>query len=117
MPRNGPHVLGGMVNHGVAAARLLVELGVSKQARSQLVDTLVVRGYLERADDPEDRRKLVLTPTERGRAAARVVRGAVVAVDEELGRRVSAEQIAGMRAGLIALCDIRDGMEEAARAS
>ncbi len=72
------------------------ELGVSKQARSQLIDTLVVRGYLERADDPDDRRKLVLTPTERGRAAAAEVRAAVVAIDEELARLISSQQLRWM---------------------
>ena len=51
------------------------ELGVSKQAAGQLVDTLVLRGYLERSVDPEDRRRLTLTLTERGMAAHLATRG------------------------------------------
>ncbi len=117
VPRNGPYILGGIVNHRVPAASLLGDLGVSKQARSQLIDTLVVRGYLERTDDPDDRRKLILTPTERGRAAAAEVRAAVVAIDEELAERISPQQLADLRAGLIALGEIGDRMEAEGRAA
>jgi DNA-binding MarR family transcriptional regulator len=116
VPRNGPFVLGGMVNHGAPAAGLVRELGVSRQAASQLLDTLVVRGYLERLVDPADRRRMIVEPTERGRAAAAVVRAAVLAVDRKLASTITAEQLTAMRAGLVALCDIREDMEEAARA-
>src|SRR5665213_816565 len=74
MPRNGPYVLGGMANQGGTAGGLVRELGVSKQAASQLIDTLVIRGYLERAVNADDRRRLSIELTERGRAAAAAVR-------------------------------------------
>ena len=48
------------------------ELGISKQAVSQLIDTMVMRGYLERTPDAEDRRRMLLHLTPRGRAAATV---------------------------------------------
>jgi len=70
LPANGPYILGGMANQQVAASQLVRELGVSKQAASQLVDTLVVRGYLTRQVDLSDRRRMTLELTERGRAAA-----------------------------------------------
>jgi DNA-binding MarR family transcriptional regulator len=116
VPRNGAFVLGGMVNQGVPASSLVRQLSVSKQAASQLLDTLVVRGYLERSADPEDRRRMIVAPTERGTAAAAAVRSAVQSVDAELASLLTAGQLAGLRAGLIALCDIRDRMEEAERA-
>src|SRR5690349_21190401 len=84
LPRNGPYVLGGMENQGNAPGDLIRQLGVSKQAASQLIDTLVVRGYVERGFDPDDRRRLVLEATERGRAAARAVRAGVEEVDAAL---------------------------------
>jgi DNA-binding MarR family transcriptional regulator len=115
MPASGPFVLGGMANHGVAAGDLLKQLGVSKQATSQLIDTLVLRGYLERDTDPNDRRRITIAVTERGRAAAKAVRAGVEAVDSELGTLLSAAQLDGLRAGLVALCDIRE-RAEAARA-
>ncbi len=117
MPRNGPHVLGGIVNQGVAAGQLVRELGVSKQAASQLIDTLVLRGYLERRPDPDDRRRIVLEVTERGRAAAAAVREGVLNVDEALARLISPQQLAGLRAGLVALCTIRERIEEQAHAA
>ncbi len=114
-PRNAAFVLGGMVNHGVAPGDLIRQLGVSKQAASQLIDTLVVRGYLERKPNSEDRRRVTIEATERGREAAKAVRAAVLSVDEELASLVTAEQLAALRAGLVALCDIRDRREEATR--
>jgi DNA-binding MarR family transcriptional regulator len=108
LPRSAPFVLGGMANRGVPAGDLVRQLGVSKQAASQLVDVLVLRGYLERRENAEDRRRLDILLTDRGRAAARAVRSGVESVDEELGRRVSPENLAGMRAGLLALVEVRE---------
>lgn len=116
LPRNGAYVLGGMVNHGGSAGGLVRQLGISKQAASQLIDTLVVRGYLEREVNAEDRRRVTIEVTERGRGAAQAIRAGVQAVDDELAGLISAAQLAGMRAGLIALCDIRERMEDEARA-
>ncbi len=116
VPRNGAFVLGGMVNQGIEAGLLIRQLGVSRQAASQLIDTLVVRGYLERSPHPADRRRLTIQATERGRAAATAVRSAVTAIDEELAENITPEQLAAMRAGLIALCDIRDRLETEAQA-
>jgi DNA-binding MarR family transcriptional regulator len=115
IPRNGPYVLGGIVNHGGSAGGLVRELGVSKQAASQLIDTLVLRGYLERQVNPEDRRRVTIVVTDRGRAAAAAVRAGVQSVDAELSELISPSELAGLRAGLTALCDIRERMEDEAR--
>ena len=111
LPRNGPFVLGGIANRGVAAGDLIRQLGVSKQATAQLVDTLVLRGYLERTTNPDDRRRLDLALTERGRAAAAEVRRAVVAVDAELERKLGAAGVAALREGLVALVEMRETAE------
>src|ERR1700760_3955979 len=70
IPKNGLYVIGGLALGAgdVPLGQLVRELGVSKQSAGQLIDTLVLRGYLERAVDGEDRRKLTITLTERGRA-------------------------------------------------
>jgi DNA-binding MarR family transcriptional regulator len=116
LPRNGPYVLGGIVHQGGSAAGLVRELGVSKQAASQLIELLVLRGYLERQIDPEDRRRVTIDATDRGRAAAAAVRAGVEAIDDELAQLVSPAELAGLRAGLIALCDIRERLEDEAQA-
>jgi DNA-binding MarR family transcriptional regulator len=107
MPRNAPFVLGGMANRRGSIAGLIRELDVSKQAASQLIDTLVVRGYLSRDVDPADRRRMSIALTERGLAAATAVRDGVADIDARLAEICGPRQIAGLRAGLIALRQIR----------
>ncbi|HXW81109.1 MAG TPA: MarR family transcriptional regulator [Acidimicrobiales bacterium] len=108
VPRNGPFVLGGMANRGWSASDMVTALEVTKQAASQLIDTLVVRGYLTREVNPEDRRRLTIDLTDRGRAAAGAVRTAVESVDAELAHMISPEEMAGLRVGLAALADIKE---------
>src|SRR5262249_28677767 len=84
VPPNGAFVLGGMANHGVTAGDLIRQLGVSKQATSQLIDTLVLRGYLEREVNPDDRRRVNVELTERGVAAGAAIGAGRQAVDDEL---------------------------------
>jgi DNA-binding MarR family transcriptional regulator len=73
------------------------DFGVSKQAASKLIDTLVIRGYVERGTDPEDRRRLTLELTERGREAADIGWAASDRIDRELEEAVGAEAVAQMR--------------------
>jgi DNA-binding MarR family transcriptional regulator len=108
LPRNAPYVLGGMARRGASAADLIRELEVSKQAASQLIDTLVLRGYLSREVNAEDRRRLTISLTERGLAAASAVRAGVADVDRQLAEMCGPRQIAGLRAGLEALRRIRE---------
>lgn len=106
LPANGPFVVSGVARTGAPLADVVVRLGVSKQAAGQLVDTLVTRGYLDRAIDPSDRRRLVVTLTERGAAAAGTVRTAVDGVDRELNRRVGPATVTEARATLAALASV-----------
>ena len=69
---------------------------------------LVENGYLERAADPEDRRRTILTATERGEAAAAATHGGVSEVDERLERALGPAERTALRAGLAALIDIAD---------
>jgi DNA-binding MarR family transcriptional regulator len=116
LPRNGAYVLGGMANHGGSASGLVRQLGITKQATSQLLDTLVLRGYLERRSDPVDRRRMIVELTDRGRGAAAAVREGVEEVEDELVALVSPAELAGLRAGLIALTTIKERREEKALA-
>lgn len=108
VPRNGLYVIGGLALGAgdVPLGQLVRELRISKQAAGQLVDTLVMRGYLERAMDPDDRRKLNITLTDRGRAAAAAQATARERIDAELAARVGAEDVQRMRRALAALVDI-----------
>jgi len=107
LPRNGAVILFGVLNGDGARAELPTGLGVSKQAVSQVIDVLVTRGYLDRHPDGSDRRRVVLELTERGHEVAAAVWRGTEAVDEQLATRVSPEVVEAMRAGLIALADIK----------
>ncbi len=105
MPPNGAYVVGGVAHTGAPLGELIKQMGVSKQAGGQLVDTLVTRGYLNRSIDPDDRRRLTITLTERGHSAAAVVRATVDQVDAQLVRRVGAESFANTLATLASLIE------------
>jgi DNA-binding MarR family transcriptional regulator len=107
MPRNGSFVIGAIARNGSSLSRIIESLGVSKQAAGQLVDALVVRGYLDRAPDPDDRRRLTVRLTGRGETAAAAGRAAVERVDAALAARVGADHVAHTRATLAALIDLR----------
>ena len=112
MPRNGSYVIGAIARTGASLSQIIKGLGVSKQAAGQLVNTLVTRGYLDRSPDPDDRRRLTVTLTERGHAAATVIRSVIERVDADLAGRVGAEHVAHTRATLAALIEGNYGAEE-----
>jgi DNA-binding MarR family transcriptional regulator len=96
VPRSGARVLGALARDS-SVTDIAALVGTSKQAASQLVDTLVTRGYLTREPAPEDRRKVVLRLTGRGEEAAGVVAEAVQDVDAAITARVGADALAGAR--------------------
>lgn len=106
LPRNGPFVLGGMAGRGGSAVEMIRSLGVTRQAASQLIDTLVLRGYLSREVNSDDRRRMNIVLTERGRAAAAEIRAGTAEVEARLAQSLSAAELAGLRAGLAALGEI-----------
>lgn len=108
IPRNGLYVIGGLAMgaDGVPLGQLIKELGVSKQAAGQLVDTLVLRGYLGRMVDADDRRKLTVSLTERGQAAAAIQAAEREKIDAELTARVGAADVLCTRRTLAALFEI-----------
>jgi len=108
VPKNGMYVIGGLAMGagGIPLGQLVRELGVSKQAAGQLVDMLVLRGYIDRTVDANDRRKLTVALTERGRTAADIQKAAREKIDAELSARVGSEEILSARRVLAALIGI-----------
>jgi DNA-binding MarR family transcriptional regulator len=83
LPQRGFWALGVLASGSFDAGRLIREMGVSKQAVSKLVETLVSAGYVDRRPNPDDRRKATLLLTEKGRRAAEVIRSAVRATERD----------------------------------
>ena len=108
LPRNGPFLLSRLAAGAGSVAGLIRGLGVSRQAASQLVDTMVLRGYLIRAVSAGDRRRITIELTDRGRAAATEIAAATRQVDDELAQLLSPGELVGLRAGLLALGKIRE---------
>jgi DNA-binding MarR family transcriptional regulator len=108
IPKNGLHVIGGLAFGAGDAplAQLIKELRTSKQAAGLLVDTLVTRGYLKRAADKDDRRKMIVALTERGKAAAAVQAAARKKIDDALVAKVGQDDVARTRRALAALIDL-----------
>jgi len=111
IPGNGLYLIGGLAlgREDIPLGQLIKELRVSKQAAGQLVDTLVSRGYLDRQMDKNDRRKLTVTLTERGRAAAAVQSAARERVDHDLLECVGQEDISRTRRTLAVLANMIRG--------
>lgn len=107
MPANGGYVLGLIGSDAMSLGDVIADMGVSKQTASQLVDTLVVRGYLERAVDPDDRRRVLVALTDRGHAASAVVIATVEQIDARLVAIVGAERMAHTKETLVALLSLR----------
>jgi DNA-binding MarR family transcriptional regulator len=103
--KNGLYVIGGLAlgSGDAPLGDLIRELGVSKQAAGHLVDALVLRGYLQREVDEEDRRKLTVTLTERGRAAAKIQAAAREKIDAALKTSVGEEDVRRTRRTLAVL--------------
>jgi DNA-binding MarR family transcriptional regulator len=68
---------------GLRPVEIAGQTGMSKQALNYLLGQLEETGYLERVDDPEDRRSKRVRVTKQGWAAGQVMRAAVGEVEQE----------------------------------
>lgn len=107
LPRSGGFVLAHLLRGNGAVEELVDGLGITRQSFSQLVEVLVTRGYVSREIHPGDRRRMVLSLTASGVAAAEAVLAGTKAVDRQLASRLSAAELAGLRRGLAVLGEIK----------
>jgi DNA-binding MarR family transcriptional regulator len=113
MPKNGMYVIGGLaLGLDLPLGQLIRELRLSKQVAGQLVDALVTRGYLDRRMDDQDRRKLVVTLAERGKAAAATQAAARAKIDADLIAAVGQDDVNRTRHALAVLIDLGEAAEE-----
>jgi DNA-binding MarR family transcriptional regulator len=111
LPPNGPFAIGAIARTSAPLSSIVRQLGCSKQAAGQLVDTLAVRGYLERSIDPDDRRRLIVRLTARGEAAAKLIRSAVDGLEAELEVTAGRNRVQAAREVLASL--VRSGSTDA----
>ena len=82
---------------GLRPVEVAAQSGMSKQALNYLLGQLEQAGYLERVEDPADRRAKRVRMTERGRAAGEVMRAAVAEVEEEFAQTYGDEDLQTLR--------------------
>jgi DNA-binding MarR family transcriptional regulator len=109
----------GFVIRAVAAeqptvSRLAQLLGVTKQAASRLADDMVSLGYLERAGDPQDRRRTRLTLSPAGERIRARARQESETMEAELRERFGDEAVGHLRAVLTGFVERHGGADELA---
>ncbi len=62
-------------NPGTSVSHAADDLGVTKASASDLIDRLVKKGYVERVEDPSERRKVLLTLTSAGKGFLVQIKG------------------------------------------
>ena len=100
-------------SHGLAFARigqggasvvdLAAQLGITKQASSQLVEQLVQRGYVERELNPGDGRAWLLVLTSRGAACSTAAQAALADVVKRWRKQLDRTGLAAFEAALDAI--------------
>jgi len=73
---------------------------ITKQSMGALVDSLEQSGYIERIEDPDDRRASRIRLTARGRRYARDVRAFAAELENQLSERMGPRKVEQLRAAL-----------------
>ena len=79
---------------GIRLTELAGSAGIAPQSMGALVDDLERLGYVERARDPDDRRAVLIRPTERGRAEVAAARTVIAALELKWARTIGEERLA-----------------------
>lgn len=80
-------------DHPCGIGEIAELIGISPQAATKMADSLERRGYVERRDDDEDRRRVVLHLTPAGREYEQAIAGIITALDESFRARVPAADL------------------------
>jgi DNA-binding MarR family transcriptional regulator len=111
LPAPGGYVLAYLANGEESIPEMIEGLGIKKPEYALFMDRLVLRGFITRDIDPNDG-TASFALTERGRAAADAIFAGGRIVDDQLERKVSAADLAGMRRGLLALANIKQSLPQ-----
>jgi DNA-binding MarR family transcriptional regulator len=84
-------------------------MGISKQAISQLIETLVTLGYVARHAAADDRRRTLLHLTARGRGAAHIIDATVAEMEETMANTIGRERLQELHRALVELDEVSVG--------
>jgi DNA-binding MarR family transcriptional regulator len=109
LPTTSGYLLGYIADDEASAPQRIEALGIKKRELRQLVDTLVLRGYITRQVGAAGSQES-LALTERGRAANEASFEGASYVDRELESRLTEAELAGLRRGLAVLGEIKQSL-------
>lgn len=95
-------------NPGITVTELLDILKITKQSLSRVLGVLIERGYIAQRHDPADRRRKLLTLTEKGRALEQELTTAQMARFARAYREAGAEAVEGFRRVLVGIINPED---------
>jgi DNA-binding MarR family transcriptional regulator len=93
----------GQTEPGLSGRDLVARMGISKQAVSQLIETLVTMGYVTRRPAPDDRRRTLLQLTARGRSAARIIDRTVAETEAAMATALGRDRLRELHGALVDL--------------
>lgn len=93
-------VMANLDDEGSSESELARRAGVSRQAIHQVVRDLSAKGMVDTRPDPGDRRRCLVVATELGRTISADADAALEYLESELARRIGADRVAALRAGL-----------------
>ena len=94
-----------IAGEGITVSSLAELAGVRKQTMAQAVEQLERGGYVERRENPNDRRSRLVFLTKRGRTVTPVTHAAAAAVEEQWASLFGADELEHLRQGLRSLLE------------
>jgi DNA-binding MarR family transcriptional regulator len=94
------------IQDGLRLTDIAARAGMAPQSMGELVDDLVAKGYLERHEDPADRRAKRIYLTGKGRAAAAASKVAMREVEQRISETLGTSQYQQMRRNLAAIAEL-----------
>jgi len=101
-------VFGAIAPEGSRVGEMAAQAGITQQSMSELVDSLERLGYVERRDDPTDRRARIVAFTDRGWKAVRAGVATVNAIEHEWAELIGVRRATALRSALEAIA-VADG--------
>jgi len=102
-------------NEGASLSEVCDYIGLTLSTTSALIDGLVARGFVNRRTDHADRRRMILTLTEAGRARLQSARAATLAYLEERLRQLPASDRATVTVAMRVLREVFGGGKASAK--
>lgn len=98
------------MREGMTVSEVADALHLSKPSASMLIDKLVQQGYVERSEDPSDRRRAIVVPSATGAELVERLRqgGGGPYLMARLIQQLSGDDLAALTQGMLALAQVAE---------